>query len=82
MDLSNPGVIGALAGLMLGFVDYMIIMRVIERALSREAAAEPVTQEARAHVGRRLRFIKPAIMFGSFVLFPVAGYFVGKQVAS
>lgn len=82
MDYSNPGLFGALIGLVLGYIDYAIIMRVIGKALDREAGAEPVTAEGRAAVENRLRFIKPAIMFGSFILFPVAGYFVGKQFAT
>ena len=82
MDYSNHGIYGALIGLVLGFLDYAIIMRVMERALSREAAGDMPSAEGRAKVERMMGFIKPVLMFGSFILFPVVGYFVGKQVMS
>ena len=82
MDYSNPGIFGAIVGLVLGYIDYAIIMRVIGKVLDREAGVEKPSAEGRAAVEQRMRLIKPAVMFGSFVLFPVAGYFVGKQFAS
>jgi hypothetical protein len=82
VDYSNYGIYGALIGLVLGFLDYAIIMRVMERALAREAGGEVPSAEGRVKVERIMGFLKPALMFGSFVVFPVVGYFVGKQVMS
>lgn len=85
MDLSNPAIAGALVGAVLGLLDYVIVMGVMGRVLSRDMSdpeADPVTEEGRAKVRQSMRFIKPALMIGSFVIFPVTGYFVGKQFAS
>ena len=82
MDYSNPGVFGAIIGLVLGFIDYAIIMRVIGKVLDRETGGEKPSAEGHAAVEQRMRLIKPVVMFGSFILFPVAGYFVGQQFAS
>jgi hypothetical protein len=86
MDLANnPAFLGAVAGLGIGLLEYVIIMGVMGRFLSRgvtDTEGESVSAEGRAKVRQSLGRIKPMIMFGSFVIFPVTGYLVGKQFAS
>ena len=85
MDFSNSALMGALIGATLGLFHYVIILSVMGRVVARDMAdpeAEPVTDEGRAKVRQSMRYIKPAVMLGSFVLFPITGYFVGKQFAS
>ena len=85
MDYSNPGLMGAVIGGAIGLLDYVIIMAFMSRVLNRDVndpdAGQP-TEEGRAKVRQSLRYIKPAVMFGSFVIFPVAGYFAGRQFSS
>ncbi len=87
MDFSNPAFTGAVVGMAVGLLDYVIIMGVIGKVLSRSAGnsdsdGDTVSEEGRAKVRQSMRLIKPAVLFGSFVIFPVTGYFVGKQFAS
>jgi hypothetical protein len=75
MDASG-GTIGALAGLGFGLAEYVVVTRMIGRAI----AAETAQGGDLAGIGnfeRRMRPIKAAMLAGAFVVMPAVGYVVG-----
>ena len=77
--MSSAGLIGALLGLILGWVDCKVVGAVIEgrlRATDRSATpAEKADYERRIGWFRRLWFV------ATVCAFPIVGYFVGRAIA-
>jgi hypothetical protein len=78
VGLSSAGLIGAVLGLILGWVDYKVVGRLIEgrlRATDRSATpAEKADYERRIEWFRRLWFV------ATVCAFPVVGYLIGRAI--
>lgn len=79
MDWLSPAAsIGAVVGLVIGWVDYRIVAGVVEGRLRRldksETAAEAADFERRIGLMRKLLFAATVLTF------PVVGWFVGRAL--
>jgi hypothetical protein len=79
MQVTHAAIRGALAGLALGAAEYVIVLRLIGRALSREAGqgGSPDGIEA---VRRRLQKIRYALLGSGFVVLPALGFLLGSTL--
>ena len=79
MGMSIAGLLGALVALVLGLINYRLIVAVVEtrlRTLDRsETAAE------RAEFERRALLLRRIVLWTDIVVFPFVGYFVGRTIA-
>jgi hypothetical protein len=78
MSLSLPGLIGALIGLGLGWLDYRILSGVVEgklRKLDRSVGTE------REGFERKIRLMRAIFFVMTVGAFPVAGYLLGQTIA-
>jgi hypothetical protein len=79
MGMSIPGLVGAVVALVLGLINYRLIVTVVEtrlRALDRsETAAE------RAEFERWALLLRRIVLWTDIVVFPFVGYFVGRSIA-
>ncbi|MAU95109.1 MAG: hypothetical protein CMP81_04335 [Fulvimarina sp.] len=66
----DPGLLGALAGLAVGVVDFVLIGYVMER-MARERPTERLGATTALNVAR----------VSQLILFPVMGWFVGQTIA-
>ena len=79
MELSVPGLIGALVGLAIGYVDYRVVGGVLEARLRKldrsQGAAETAEFEG------KLRILRIVFFTMTVVAFPLVGYWLGVTVA-
>ncbi len=79
MELSLPGLIGAVIGVTLGYVDFKVVSGVVEAKLRRldtsSSAADKATFERKIRIMRVLFFVMTVCVF------PVIGYLLGQAVA-
>ena len=81
MALSNAALIGALSGLTLGLVEYVIVLRMIGGAVSREAAqGGELTGLSLVTMG--MRRIRVALLGCAFVVLPAVGFALGSAFGS
>jgi hypothetical protein len=79
MVVNHPGLAGALGGLLLGLIEYVIATALMRRAVSREIAAGgdlPGLAVARA----RARTIRRALGGCAFLLLPALGFALGASL--
>jgi len=81
MITTNAALFGALAGLTLGLVEYVIVLRLIGRAVA-IAAAQGGEMEGVALVTRRMRQVRVALLGCAFVLLPAVGFALGSTFGS
>ena len=79
MQVSSAAIHGALAGLVLGSAEYVIVLRLIARALSREAG-QGGELTGLDGVRRRLRNIRLALLGSGFVVLPALGFLLGSTL--
>ena len=79
MQVTHAAIKGALAGLALGAAEYVIVLRLIGRALSREAG-QGGDLAGLEMVRRRLRKIRLALLGSGFVILPALGFFLGSTL--
>jgi hypothetical protein len=79
MRVSDAALTGALAGLALGLAEYVIVLRMIGGALTREAklGGELMGLD---FVRRRMRGIKFALLGSGFVVLPALGFVLGSTL--
>ena len=83
--LSNPGITGALIGLALGLVEYVIAMAMIRAYSAREIETARKENEELPGIGMlpgtllKLRII---LILAAVTIYPVIGYFVGNMFAT
>lgn len=79
MDVSVPGLIGALVGLAIGYVDYRVVGGVLEAKLRKldrsQGAAETAQFEG------KLRILRIVFFAMTVLAFPLVGYWLGVTVA-
>ena len=71
--LSPAGVTGALLGLVMGWVDYVIAGGIIERKLKQSAAD-------RAGHGDRIQRYRRLVLIATVGVFPIVGYVFGHTI--
>ena len=81
MFTTNAALFGALAGLTLGLVEYVIVLRLIGRAVAIEAA-QGGEMEGVALVTKRMRQVRVALLGCAFVLLPAVGFALGSTFGS
>ncbi len=77
MSTTSNGTIGAIIGLAFGLAEYLVVTRIIGRAIAVEAAKGPDLSGI-DQFERRMRPIKGALLAAAFVAMPTIGYFVGN----
>jgi len=79
VELSVPGLIGALVGLAIGYVDYRVVGGVLQAKLRKldrsQGAAETAEFEG------KLRILRIVFFTMTVVAFPLVGYWLGVTVA-
>jgi hypothetical protein len=79
MGMSIAGLVGAAVALVLGLINYRLIVTVVEtrlRALDRsETAVE------RAEFERKALLLRRIVLWTDIIVFPFVGYFVGRSIA-
>ena len=78
MAWSTAGLVGALAGLVLGVIDYRLVAGFVERSLRRTLTA--TTPAERDDFERRIRIMRIALAVGTIGAFPIFGYMLGRYV--
>ncbi len=79
MELSLPGLIGALVGLALGYVDFRVVAGVVEGKLRKlDRSAGP---DEKAVFERKIRAMRVVFLVMTVGVFPVVGYLLGVTVA-
>jgi hypothetical protein len=78
MALSIPGLFGAALALVVGLVNYRVIISVVERKL-RQLDRSATAEESETFEGK-LRFLKRFVLATDIVLFPFFGYWIGRTI--
>jgi hypothetical protein len=77
--VSSAGLVGAVLGAIIGWIDYKVVGGFVERKLREtdrsQNAAEKADYERRIGIFRKLLFLSTLGMF------PIVGYFVGHTIA-
>ena len=81
MITTNAALFGALSGLTLGLLEYVIVLRLIGRAVAIEAA-QGGEMEGVALVTKRMRQVRVALLGCAFVLLPAVGFALGSTFGS
>jgi hypothetical protein len=78
MDFSLPGLIGAALGTVVGAINYVLFVGVVERAL--RASDPSQTQAERATFESKISLMRRLILGIDILLFGGIGYVAGKTV--
>ena len=81
MAIPHTALIGALSGLALGLVEYVIVLRMIGGAVSREAA-QGGELTGLSLVTSGMRRIRVALLGCAFFLLPAVGFALGSAFGS
>ncbi|MCW5696657.1 MAG: hypothetical protein KIS96_07960 [Bauldia sp.] len=73
----NYAVTGLLVGLAFAVLDYLVLLRLIERPLREQMRQAPMAEKDR--LADRMRIIR-YIFLAQFIVFPVVGYIVGRMI--
>ena len=76
--LSPAGVVGALIGLAVGYVDFRVVSAIVERKL-RETDRSATRAEHEAYE-RKIRLLRQILFVSTVGLFPVLGYWFGRTL--
>lgn len=76
---ASNATIGAVAGLAFGLAEYVLVLRMIGRALAWEAKQEG-EMPGLASIERRMRTVRFALMGFAFLVMPALGYAVGRML--
>jgi hypothetical protein len=77
--VSPAGVIGALLGLIAGWVDYKVVGGWVERKLRETDRSQ--TAADKADYERRIALFRRFFMLSTVGAFPIVGYFLGRTIA-
>ena len=79
MESSSPaGLIGALAGLIVGWVEYRIVGGIVERKLRDTDRSQSAAE--RADYERRIGLFRKFFLISTVGLFPIVGYLLGRTI--
>ena len=74
----NEGLVGLVAGLGIGSLDYAVMTRVLQRRLG--ASDGEIAPGGQVTAQRLARIIQVVLVVTSFAVFPLVGYFVGRMM--
>ena len=80
MSISLPGMIGALIGFALAWVDWKAVSGILRHKHQQKAFAMTGAEERR-RADARLRVLLKVVFVLFFIGFPVIGYLTGAQIA-
>ncbi len=75
---SSASVIGALVGLVVGWVEYRIVGGVVEKKLRDTDRSQTATEKA--DYERRIGLFRRIFLTLNVTMFPVVGYFLGRMI--
>ncbi len=79
MEAFSPaGVIGALLGLIIGWVDYKVVGGIIERKLRDTDRSQSAAEKA--DYERRIAWFRRMFLISTVGVFPVVGYVLGLTI--
>jgi hypothetical protein len=79
VEVSVAGMVGALVGLAIGYVDYRVVAGVVEGKLRRlDTSSGPQEREV---FERKIRIMRVLFFLMTVGAFPVIGYLLGQTVA-
>ncbi len=78
MELSLAGLVGALVGLALGYVDYRVVAGVVEGRLRKLDRSQGPDETAVFE--RKIRGMRVVFLIMTVGVFPVVGYLLGKTI--
>jgi hypothetical protein len=79
LEVSVAGMVGALVGLAIGYVDYRVVAGVVEGKLRRlDTSSSP---QERDDFERKIRIMRALFFVLTVGAFPVIGYLLGQTVA-
>jgi hypothetical protein len=79
VEISIAGLVGALVGLAIGYVDYRVVSGVVEGKLRRLDTSAGEAQKVLFE--RKIRIMRVLFFVMTVVAFPVVGYLLGQAVA-
>jgi predicted DNA-binding transcriptional regulator len=79
MGLSIAGLLGAAVALVLGLINYRLIVTVVETRL--RALDRSETVEERAAFERKALLLRRIVLWTDIVVFPFVGYVAGRTIA-
>jgi hypothetical protein len=80
MEISFPGLIGALIGLAIGYVDYRVVGGVLEGKLRKlDRSSGPAEQQ---EFERKIRILRVVLFVMTVLAFPIVGYWLGITIAA
>jgi hypothetical protein len=79
MDLSEPGLLGAMLGALVGVANYLVFLRVVVPSLERSDKSQ--TREERDEFARKMSLLRRIILGFDVVVFTALGYYAGKILA-
>ena len=77
---SWAGLIGALLGLIVGWIDYKIVGGIVERKLRDTDRSQ--TAAEKADYERRIGLFRRILLTLNVTVFPIVGYFMGRTITS
>jgi hypothetical protein len=78
VELSLAGLVGALVGLALGYVDYRVVAGVVEGRLRKLDRSQGPDETAVFE--RKIRGMRVVFLIMTVGVFPVVGYLLGKTI--
>ncbi|MBM3607352.1 MAG: hypothetical protein FJX29_02695 [Alphaproteobacteria bacterium] len=82
MQFSNPPAAGALLGLILGLLEYVIAMAMFRAYIARETEAARKAGEAlpgEARVARHMNTLRYGLLALALIIYPAIGYAVARN---
>jgi hypothetical protein len=78
MEFSLPGLLGAFAGMVLGVINYGVLIAVMERRL--RLLDKSKSPDERADFERKLSLMRRIVLGADIVLFAGIGYWFGRTI--
>jgi hypothetical protein len=78
MDLSQPGLLGAMLGTIVGVLNYLVFLRIFVPRL--RATDKSQTGEERDEFERKISLLRRIILSLDVVVFAALGYWLGRTV--
>jgi hypothetical protein len=78
MELSLAGLVGAFVGLVAGWINFLVIVGIVERRLRQ--LDKSATQEERLAFEQKLGLMRRMILALDVVVFSVVGYAIGHAI--